>query len=128
MDCASVREALLRGRLSEQDAGVAAHLEACAPCARIARRIAAVRERLRAPAVPVEPDPGFPLRVVARLPQPMEVLGWAALRALPAALLLALALAWVGLSQPPSPANLLAGEPSADLLLTYGTLAPEAGR
>ena len=44
----------------------------------------------------VEPDAGFADRVAARLKRdPAEMLGWAALRLLPASLLLALVLGWV---------------------------------
>jgi hypothetical protein len=70
------------------------------------------------------PGPEFARRVVARLPQPAEVLGWAALRALPAALALALALLWLGISQPAPPDHLLTGEASPDHLLTWAVLAP----
>jgi hypothetical protein len=66
---------------------------------------------------------------VARLPAvtaPEDLLGRLALRALPAAVVLALALAWVGLDQAPLPAtSLLAEEPSPEALLTYSVLAPE---
>jgi hypothetical protein len=125
MDCRMVRDRILR---EEQEAVVSGHLAACPDCSLFAQRLATARRLLRAPKVPVEPDPSFALRVVARLPRPAELMGWAALRALPAALLLALALAWVGLSEPPSPSNLLSAEPSSDLLLTYGMLAAERER
>ncbi len=62
--------------------------------------------------------------MVARLPQPAEVLGWAALRALPAALAVAVALLWLGISQPTPPEYLLAAEASPDQLLTWAVLAP----
>lgn len=120
MDCGTVRDRLVRG---ERDAAMDSHQEACGSCAVFARRLEAAREAFRQPAAWIEPDPGFASRVAARLPRPAEVLGWAALRALPAALVLALALAWLGLSQPPSADFLLTEDPSLDLLLTYDTLA-----
>ena len=126
MDCGSVRDRIIQG---ERDAAVDSHLEACADCALFARQIAAIREAFRRePAIRIEPDPGFALRVVARLPRPAEVLGWAALRALPAALALALALAWVGLSQPPSAASLMTEEPTPEMLLSTGVFGTEGGR
>ncbi|HEV8579730.1 MAG TPA: hypothetical protein VGX68_11705 [Thermoanaerobaculia bacterium] len=125
MDCGTVRDRLLRGA---RDASLDVHLGTCADCARFAHRISAAREAFRQPVVPIEPDPGFASRVVARLPRTAEVLGWAALRALPAAFALALTLAWLGWSQPPSAASLLTGEPSPEMILTYGAFATEAGR
>lgn len=124
MDCQTLRNQLLAG-----DAGSAAeaeHLAACEPCADFSRRLEAVRRHLRAPSpAAIAPPPGFATRVVARLPRSPEVLGWAALRALPAALLLALVLAWMSWVEPPSMDVLLSSEPSPDLLLTMGTLSPE---
>lgn len=122
----------LRDRLMRSEPGAEAHLESCPDCAAFARRLAVAREVLRQPAAPaepmerMEPDASFALRVVQRLPRPTELLGWAALRALPAALALVAALLWIGVSQPPSPEfkDLLS---SPDLVLTYAALAPEAG-
>jgi hypothetical protein len=98
MDCRTVKDRLMR---SERDGEAAAHLDACPECAAFARRLALAREALGEPAAPadaMEPDASFALRVVQRLPRPAEVLGWAALRSLP-----------------------------ADAVLTYAALAPEAG-
>jgi hypothetical protein len=106
------------------------HHDACAECAAFARRLVLAREALGEPAASadaMEPDGSFALRVVQRLPRPAEVLGWAALRSLPAAVALVLALLWLGISQPPEPGDLLAESPSADAVLTYAALAPEAG-
>jgi hypothetical protein len=126
MDCGTVKDRLVAAR--PPDANTLAHLAGCPECSAFAGRLEAVREAFRQPGIPVQPDSGFALRVVARLPSPAQVLGWAALRALPAALALALALAWMGLSQPPSPLSVLTQEPSLDLLFSYGTLAPEMER
>lgn len=132
VDCKRLRDAIFRGdrgdrgERGEESADLAAHLKSCPRCARVARLAAAARARLRERGAAIEPDPGFPLRVVARLPRPTEMLGWAALRVLPAALLLALALAWAGLTLPPSQDELLAAETSPDLFLAYGTLAPDS--
>jgi len=130
MDCRTVRDRLMR---SEGDGEAAAHLEACPECAAFVRRLALAREVLRQPAASpdaMEPDASFSLRVVQWLPRPAEVLGWAALRALPAAVVLVLALLWIGVSQPPSSPelrDLLADSPRPDVVLTYAALAPEAG-
>lgn len=106
-----------------------AHVESCPECSRFASRWEQARGALGRSPGDVEPPIAFAHRVVAHLPAPAtaeEVLGRFAFRALPAAVLLALALAWVGLDQAPLPATgLLAEEPSAEELLTYSVLAPE---
>lgn len=125
MDCRAVRDRLTRQSSGPSDA---AHLEGCPECAGFARRLALAREVLSPPGAVAEPDPGFAGRVIERLPQPTEVLGWAALRALPAALLLALALAWVGALEPTPPTLLLTLEASPDALLTWSVLTEETER
>jgi hypothetical protein len=109
---------------------VADHLADCAACTAFARRLQLARQALREPLPEVEPDAEFPARVLARIARPAELLGWAAFRALPAALGLALVLAWLGLAgpvaapvSPPSP--LLDGPPSSDQLLAWASLSPE---
>jgi len=127
--CRAVRDRLMR---SEHDGEATAHLDACPECAAFARRLELARETLRQPAASadaMEPDASFALRVIERLPKPAELLGWAALRALPAAVVLVLTLLWIGVSQPPAPESkdLLSESTSPDLVLTYAALAPEAG-
>lgn len=126
MSCETVRDALLRG--SVEDPICTGHLEACRPCADFARRLEEVREALRQPGSPAEPDPAFAARVVARLPASRNMLGWAALRALPAALALAAALTWIGFQEMPSADQVLTSEPTADALLGPEALAPELFR
>lgn len=123
MDCSTARDCLVR---DEPGADLSEHVKGCPACATFSHRLELAREALRDSGAPLEADPGFALRVVERLPRPAEVLGWAALRALPAAVAMALALAWLGLTQIPSPAALLSSEPSPDLLFTYTALAPLA--
>ncbi len=114
------------------------HLESCPACAAFERRLAAARRELGRPLLPgraLEPDAGFPARLMARLGRPADVLGWAAFRALPAALGLALALAWLGFSASsvggPStgqtPAALAADDanPSPDQLMAFSAAPPE---
>jgi hypothetical protein len=114
--------------------GAARHLASCPDCAAFARRLELARQALAGPrsAPAIEPDPYFPARVLARIARPSELIGWAAFRALPAALGLALALAWLGLSSPSSsppptpPASPLLDEPpSSEQLLAWSSLSPE---
>lgn len=133
--CRRVREQLCQPAAAAGLAHHADHLASCPACAAFARRLELAREALRGPLTPaegagVEPDPGFPARVLARVARPSELLGWAAFRALPAALGLALALAglgWLGLpAVTPAPVSQLADEPpSSDQLLTWSSLSPE---
>jgi predicted anti-sigma-YlaC factor YlaD len=129
-DCRTVRDRLTRALAAASDAEITAHLESCSACAAYARRLTVAREVLAVPAAPpdaMEPSPSFAVRVVARLPKTTEVLGWAALRALPAALVLVMALLWIGVAQPPEPRDLWTDAPTPDAVLTYAALAPEAG-
>lgn len=124
MTCETLRAQLLAGTPVQKDGEIARHLATCPACARIAARWEAAREALGR-RVDVAPPPAFARRVVANLPGPAEVMGRLALRALPAAIVLALALAWVGLDQAPLPATtLLAGDPGPEAILTYTVLAP----
>lgn len=126
---------------------LAAHLASCPECAGFAHRLELARQELGRPLSAVEPDPNFSARVLARIARPAEVIGWAAFRALPAALGLAFALACLGLSLPalapaapaspaapespaalapaavPSP--LLDEPPSSEQLLAWSSLSPE---
>jgi|CXWL01.1.fsa_nt_gi hypothetical protein len=123
--CRQLRDRLLAGAAAPDaaSAGAAAHLDGCAECQAFAGRLVATRSILSTRRAEVEPTPSFAPRVVAALPDTTELLGWAALRLLPAALALALGLTCFGLLQAPSPTALL-NDPSADLLLTYAALAP----
>ena len=90
--CQKVRDRLLdASRLPE----VRDHLRSCPACARFAGRAEAVRRGLREHHAGVEPDPGFATRVAGRVRrQPAELLGWAAVRLLPATLAVVLVLGW----------------------------------
>jgi anti-sigma factor RsiW len=128
MSCKRLRDRLLSGEAGEE---IARHFQSCPECARFAARWEGTRAALGHGVDPVEvvPHPAFACRVVARLPGSAEVLGGLALRALPAAVVLALALAWAGLDQAPLPAtSLLADDPGSEAFLTYSVLAPEGTR
>jgi hypothetical protein len=136
-DCRRLREQLCEPPAAPAGHGAPAagwasrHLESCPDCAAFARRLELARQALAGPrsAPAIEPDPYFPARVLARIARPAELIGWAAFRALPAALGLALALAWLGLSAPAPPAAppspLLAEPPSSEQLLAWSSLSPE---
>jgi hypothetical protein len=127
---------------------LAGHLAACVACAAFAQRLELARQELARPLSSLQPDPLFPARVVARIERPAELIGWAAFRALPAALGLALVLAgagwlglageprgpgwlglfgWLGAPPPPAPpsALVLDGPPSSDQLLVMASQSPE---
>jgi anti-sigma factor RsiW len=133
--CRRVRTRLCEGEHRQ----VAAHLAACPACAAFASRLDLARQALAAPLSPpwaVRPDANFSARVAARIERPSELLGWAAFRALPAALGLAMALALLGFSSSSSPApavvasaappQLLLEEPSADQLVAWASAPAEA--
>jgi hypothetical protein len=136
--CRRLREQLCEPAPPAGDDALAAeraarHLASCPDCAAFARRLELARQALAGPrpAPAIEPDPYFPARVLARIARPSELIGWAAFRALPAALGLALALAWLGLSMPASPpptppaSPLLDEPPSSEQLLAWSSLSPE---
>jgi hypothetical protein len=133
--CRRARQRLCAGG---SDAESRLHMESCASCADFAHRLDLARRVLGLPLSPpwaVQPDPGFSARVVALIERPAELLGWAAFRAMPAALGLALALAWLGFTsqQPPTPApaptptlaQLEEPSPSTDQLIAWSAGSPE---
>ncbi|HXO19538.1 MAG TPA: hypothetical protein VOA87_06390 [Thermoanaerobaculia bacterium] len=129
MDCDRVRDLLARVETTAPLAPESErHLAACPECARFAARLAAARLALRS-RLDVRPDPTFARRVVARLPRSAEVLGWVAVRLLPAATVLALILGGIGLAQTPPASSLLGDDdPSPEAILTYAALHPGEGR
>jgi hypothetical protein len=123
MEHDTIKDRLLAGE-DPATPGLASHLAGCPGCAEFARRLGLVRGTLRQPGGDVLPDPGFAARVMARLPRSADLLGWAALRALPAALLLALILAGLSAADIAPPASLLVDEPSSSQLLAWSAQAP----
>jgi anti-sigma factor RsiW len=115
MNCEKVKKNLTEGLVPEGKT-LEEHLNECTACARFAERLAIVHEALEDHHAGVRPDPAFAARVVARLPRQSPVLGWAALRLLPAATALLLVLsAWVFLATG-TPTELVAAAPTDDLL------------
>ncbi|HEX9637685.1 MAG TPA: hypothetical protein VGB99_09135 [Acidobacteriota bacterium] len=88
MSCTETRRALDHGRPAVQ----LEHLAGCRACSVYAERLELARRALREHRAEVEPDPAFAARVAARIDRPLELVGSAALRILPAAVALALIL------------------------------------
>jgi hypothetical protein len=102
------------------------HLGQCTACAAYARALTEWREGLRSSPVRTVPDAGFSARVLDRLPAAHDMLGIAALRLLPGALLLALLCVAATLEvgrQSPLPTM---GGPATDSLLGWIPAAPQA--
>ncbi|MDH3403246.1 MAG: hypothetical protein OES32_10465 [Acidobacteriota bacterium] len=97
MNCRRARDLLTAGRAT----GGAArrHVESCADCERFARRLVAVETALGSHHAGLRPPAGFAAGVRARLPSGDGLIGWAALRLLPATLVLVLLLSWLNLRQ-----------------------------
>lgn len=127
MRCRTLRDGCTAGRLSPADPRVAGHAEGCPACRAYLARLAIARETLATPLSTSLPDAGFAARVAARLPQPVELLGWAAVRLLPAALALLVALAAYGQGHAPSAGDLWLLEPTSGELLTWAALAGTEG-
>jgi hypothetical protein len=99
-------------------AGVARHLKDCVACSRYAERLGAAGVLLRDHHAELAPPAGFTARVGAALPAPAGLLGWAALRVLPATLALVLVLSgWCWLEAPWPSVPL--GESATDDLLSW---------
>jgi hypothetical protein len=134
MRCEQVRDRLMERR-SPEAPELTAHLSGCAPCGRFAARLEVARRGLAAPASgqAIRPDGGFSARVLGRLPErkPEDLLGWAALRLLPAAAASALVLTGWCLFATPAPEDVWstaqAGADEGDLVAWVLDLEPDAG-
>ena len=116
MNCAQVRKLLTEERTNAPSIGIRDHLEKCPECARFAERLELAEGILRDHHAGSEPDAGFAVRVVAALPtSSSDLLGWAAIRLLPATLALALVLTVWALAATPSPTALLEQSAEEDL-------------
>lgn len=92
--CRSWRAALLANEVG--DRATLAHRESCTACRSFAERWEAARAALAAGGSNARPDASFAARVSQQLHrrQPVDALGWAAGRLLPASLALAVLLVW----------------------------------
>lgn len=121
MDCRKTRDLLAASRSATERSDRASselrrHLESCAACASFAARLELAGELLGRRGLELEPDAGFVARVQAALPDPPQILGWAALRVLPVTLALALVLGGWTYLQTQAPSALVEESPSDDLL------------
>lgn len=114
LDCRQVRDRLMTAGPSAPE--LARHLDTCPACARFASRFDETRALLRRHHAGAEPDAAFAARVVEALPDPSELLGWAALRLLPATLALALVLGVWCVIATPGPGSLVEESPTDDVL------------
>jgi hypothetical protein len=96
MNCRDLRDGLTRGADARRNPAQQRHIEECGACRIYAARLRTARQLLRGHHGNIEPDADFSRRVIARLPRrsPTEVLGWAAVRFLPATVALTLVLIW----------------------------------
>ena len=104
MKCARIRRCLAAGQATHRS--VRQHLEDCADCTSFAARLGDVEQALREHRSQVIPPAGFAATVQQRLPQGNDLIGWAALRILPATLGLVLLLSWLTLRQESTVENL----------------------
>ena len=117
--CRRVRDDLLRsdGETRLRPRVIEEHLSGCAACAGFAARAREVARTLRERGSAPIADGDFAARVVGALPVKSEdVFGWAARRALPAALALALVLGGWCWSATGTPATLFEESPTDDLI------------
>lgn len=104
--CDRFRERLGRSGETALPGELGSHLESCVECARFAAKLAAARTALRDHHANLEPDAGFAARVTARARRdPAGDLGHAALRLLPATLMLLAVLAWIAFRSEPQRAD-----------------------
>lgn len=100
MNCRSAQRKLTSEQTGDQ-ATLEAHLSECVDCSRLASRLDLARQALEEHHTDVAPDGAFAARLVSGLPQPSPILGWAAVKLLPAAAALLLVLsAWAWLEAP----------------------------
>jgi len=99
MSCTTIRDRLAAGHASTE---TERHVAGCAGCREFVANLQAVRDELRRHHAGARPDASFATRVGSRLQarQPVEVLGWAAMKLLPLSLVVALALAWLAWDRP----------------------------
>jgi predicted anti-sigma-YlaC factor YlaD len=117
LDCGELRDRVTRAVEALHEDRVTGHLEDCAACRGYVARLREARQALRDHHGNVEPDAGFRQRVLTAIPAgPTELMGWAALRLLPAGVALTLVLAWFALQPTPTTTTAEVAAPTDDLL------------
>ena len=115
MSCDDIRIRLTSGNTEALE--VSEHVARCDACERYAARIGIARQLFREHHGNVEPDEHFAGRVAARLHvQPAPMLGWAAVRILPATFALLMILAWLSWQATSHPASSFLASPTEDPL------------
>ncbi len=121
MNCRELRNAWQVDQVPQPEK-LLTHLTGCDACAEYTRRLEVARQLFAAHQCTLEPDAGFVSRVVTRVPQdPIDVMGWAAARLLPATLLLVLILAWFALNTAPVITDVAEVQAPTDDLLGWVT-------
>lgn len=121
MSCKKTRDQLMSSTAGDRAQD---HLRSCPACREFAGRLELTRQTLEEHHGNHQPDPLFAQRVTAALPDAPDMLGWAAMRLLPATLAAALVLSawcWIATPGPGSLVDSLAESvveeaPSDDLL------------
>lgn len=113
MNCDRTRDQLMS---SEADERTRDHLRSCPGCGEFAEQLGFAQAALREHHGRHQPDAYFAQRVTAALPDAPDMLGWAAMRLLPATLGVALVLSvWCWFATP-GPGSLVEESPTDDLL------------
>ncbi len=95
MNCRQARKLLTHSMGANAQAR--RHAASCGACSRFATRLKEIDRALVAPRSEISPPPGFARRVRSRLAPTEDLIGWAALRLLPATLAVVLLLSWLNL-------------------------------
>jgi len=100
MSCGAVERELTACKAGEPTSNATRrHLDGCPHCARFDRRLRSVELAMREHRSRTTAPPGFATAVGRLLPQDRDLIGWAALRLLPATIGLLLLLSWLNLQQ-----------------------------
>lgn len=117
MNCEMVKKATLAGaNLSSEEAK---HLKDCALCGRFVERHRLFEVGMKHHHAGHQPKADFSAKVVAHLPGPVELLGWASLRLLPVGFALLLFFSWQSLNVSPGVDSLLSPSTSDEVLLSF---------
>ena len=121
-NCDATRKKLAAS--APDDSAIAEHLQVCGECRKFAARLGDARDALRDHHADARPDSAFSARVLRRIrdervASPVDELGWAALRMLPAAFLLTALATWTALQPHHGFASLLLPGSGDDALTAF---------